>query len=419
VSEGLRAAPEEAARFVTRTLREAGHQALFAGGCVRDQLLGRVPNDYDVATSAVPDAVHALFRKTLGVGEQFGIVIVRWRGEQIEVATFRADGDYSDGRRPDSVDYTTDPAVDAQRRDFSVNGLFYDPHTSEVLDFVGGVEDLVAGRVRAIGEARQRFDEDQLRILRAPRFAAVLGFEIEATTAKAAALQADELRTSGVSPERIHIELAKLLRCAGRARGWRWCRALELVPVVLGAIAPHAAQAGRALSALPPRQLSQDELPVAWAALLHAIPPSEADAVLRGLRCSNKERETAVGLLVALAEAAAFPQLSVSQQKRLLRSVEAEHLAALLRATSLADEGDLSAYRQLQARREAFAAEPPPWGWLSKPLLNGADLRAAGLPPGRLYGRVLPLVEDAQLEGRVGDREQALALATSLWAEFS
>ncbi|MBL4850480.1 MAG: CCA tRNA nucleotidyltransferase, partial [Planctomycetes bacterium] len=243
--------PQLAAAFVVETLQGAGHTAFFAGGCVRDRLLKRTPNDYDVATSAEPAAVRALFQRTLAVGEQFGIVIVRYRGQQIEVATFRADGDYSDGRHPDQVHYTTDPATDAQRRDFTVNGLFFDPLTEEIHDFVGGVADIEAGRIRAIGDATARFSEDRLRILRAPRFAAVLGFTLEDETAAAARRQAPEILTSSVSAERIRVELKKLLACPGRAAGWRHLEDLGLLPIVWPAAAGEASTT-RALDALPP-----------------------------------------------------------------------------------------------------------------------------------------------------------------------
>lgn len=412
--------PEEAALFVVRALREAGHEGLYAGGCVRDRLLGRTPNDYDVATDAEPSAVQALFKRTLAVGEQFGIVIVRYRGQQIEVATFRTDGDYSDGRRPDSVAYTRSPADDAQRRDFTVNGLFFDPIAGEVRDYVEGVADVVAGRIRAIGDARERFREDRLRILRAPRFAAVLGFRLAEETAAAGKAMASEIATSGVSPERIRVELLKLLKCPGRARGWRWCRELDLLPVVFasapGAVA-GAERAERALAELPAQLDPERALGLPWAAALHPGTLAEAEATLRALRCSNKEREATLRLLAGLEQARAFPQLALSAQKRLLRKVDPAELALLLRATALAGEGDLRAFRQLQARRAAFAAELGPARVDAKPLIMGKDLGKAGIKPGPVFGRVLPQVEDAQLEGRVRTKQEALALALELAQE--
>ncbi len=412
-----KATPEEAARFVVGVLREAGHEGLYAGGCVRDRLLGRVPNDYDVATDAEPDQVQGLFKRTLAVGEQFGIVIVRYRGQQIEVATFRTDGDYSDGRRPDSVAYTRSPAEDAQRRDFTVNGLFFDPIAEEVRDHVEGVADVIAGRIRAIGDPRQRFSEDRLRILRAPRFAAVLGFRLEEETAAAGKAMAGEIASSGVSPERIRVELLKLLKCPGRARGWRWCRELDLLPVVFasapGAVA-GAERAERALAELPASLSAEQVLGLPWAAALHTASLSEAEATLRALRCSNKEREATLRLLRALEQAREFPRLTLSAQKRLLRQVDPAELALLLRATELAHEGDLRAYRQLQARRAAFAEEVGPARIDAKPLVMGKDLGKAGIKPGPVFGRVLPLVEEAQLEGRVRTKQEALALALEL-----
>ncbi|MGE0708309.1 MAG: CCA tRNA nucleotidyltransferase [Planctomycetota bacterium] len=417
--------PEEAALSVVRRLREAGHQSLYAGGCVRDRLLGRAPSDYDVATDAHPEQVRALFRRTLSVGEQFGIVIVRLGGQQVEVATFRAEGEYSDGRRPDQVHYADDAETDAQRRDFTVNGLFFDPLAGTVLDHIGGLPDLVAGRVRAIGCPHERFTEDRLRILRAPRFAAQLGFDIEPETAAAARQQAEEIRTSKVSPERIRVELAKLLRSPGRARGWRWCRELELLPIVLPAAVPDAVRVEHALLDLPPRPFGEDELPVLWAIALHGTVmhgggagagPRQAEEALRALRCSNKEVAGAAALLVALSEARRFGELGLAAQKRLLREVDTDALLTLLRATSLAGDGDLEPLRLLAARRRAFRDEPPPTGSASPPLIGGNDLRAGGIPPGKVYGRILPRIEDAQLEGRVLTREDALALARELAA---
>ncbi|RMG17958.1 MAG: CCA tRNA nucleotidyltransferase, partial [Planctomycetota bacterium] len=307
--------PEAAAKAVVERLQKAGHRALFAGGCVRDLLLGRTPNDYDVATSATPEQVRRLFHRTLQVGEQFGIVIVLFGGQQVEVATFRADGEYVDGRRPQEVNYTDDPAVDAQRRDFTVNGLFLDPLRGEVYDYVGGREDLAARRIRAIGDPAARFEEDKLRILRAPRFAATLGFDIEARTASEARRRAPEIEHSGVSPERIHVELDKLLRAPGRAHGARLASELGVLPVVL----PEAAAGGdlplRSLEALPP----DAPLPVAWAALLAGASPEEADAALRRLRASNKQREAVVALLRSLPAARAAKELSLAERKRLLR----------------------------------------------------------------------------------------------------
>lgn len=398
---------------MVRILREHGHTALFAGGCVRDLLLGRLASDFDVATSATPEQVRALFKKTLLVGEQFGIVIVRLKGQQVEVATFRADYDYTDGRRPDRVEYTTDPALDAERRDFTVNGLFLDPFAGEIHDYVGGEEDLRRGRIRAIGDPAQRFEEDKLRILRAPRFAAALGFTIEERTAAEARARAREIETAHVSAERIRTELEKILAAPARARGVALCHELKILEVVLPEAVPAVDPACRALAALP----ADASRPLTWAALLHAVPPAEVDAALRRLRLSNKEREAAVQLVRDLAPARQLAARSLAQQKRLLRASDADALLELVRAAALAQGGDLEAARYLAARLAAYRADPTPSGLAARPLLSGKDLQAAGLPAGRLFSRLLGAAEDAQLEGRIRTREEALTLALALAGE--
>jgi poly(A) polymerase len=208
---------EAAARSIVDRLRAKGFEALYAGGCVRDTLLGIDPHDYDVATSARPEQVEALFPRTVPVGAQFGVILVLEQGQEIQVATFRGDGAYRDGRHPESVTYT-DAEGDARRRDFTVNGLFYDPVKSEVLDFVGGRDDLKAGILRAIGTPSERFSEDKLRILRAVRFATTLGFTIDTETWKALLKWTAEIHT--VSAERIREELCKILLSPNRVQGF-------------------------------------------------------------------------------------------------------------------------------------------------------------------------------------------------------
>lgn len=227
--EALKCEAARAAIEIAQKLREGGHEALLAGGCVRDLLLGRAPSDFDVATNATPERVCALFRSTRQVGAQFGVVLVKRRGRWVEVATFRSDGKYSDGRRPDSVTFG-DARGDAARRDFTVNGMFLDPETMGVIDYVGGRVDLELGVVRAIGEAAARFEEDHLRLLRAVRFAARLGFEIEEGTMKAA--KANAAKLSGVAAERVLDELERMLSHRSRARAVRLMREAGLLPYV-------------------------------------------------------------------------------------------------------------------------------------------------------------------------------------------
>lgn len=400
---------EEAARAVVKRLDEVGYRALFAGGCVRDTLLGRKANDYDVATSATPKQVRKAFRRTLRIGEQFGIVIVLLDDEQVEVATFRADGDYSDGRRPEKVEYIEDPAVDAARRDFTINGLFFDPLSGETFDFVDGVTDLRRGFVRAIGDPAKRFDEDKLRILRAPRFACMLGFRIEERTAAEAKARAREIATAKVSPERIRIELEKILSYAGRAHGVQLCSELGVLEVILPEGASSPEQSCRALAALAPAANKR----LAWGALLHQVDAKTADAALRRLKASNKDRDGVVALLADLEPAQALGDLRVGDQKRLLRA-HGSDLEELVRVAAVAGNGDLEPYRFLCARRAAFAADTSVAALDAKPLIGGRDLQAAGLKPGPAFGRVLPAVELAQLEGRVKTAAEALALAMKL-----
>lgn len=400
---------EEAGRVVVKRLDEVGYRALFAGGCVRDTLLGREANDYDVATSATPKQVRKAFRRTLRIGEQFGIVIVLLDDEQVEVATFRADGDYSDGRRPEKVEYIDDPAVDAARRDFTINGLFFDPLSGETFDFVDGVVDLRRGLVRAIGDPAKRFDEDKLRILRAPRFACMLGFQIEEKTAAEAKARAKEIETAHVSPERIRVELEKILSYPGRARGIQLCAELGILEVVLPEGASSPELSCRALAALAPNA----EKRLAWGALLNQVSAKTADSALRRLKASNKDREGVVVLLRDLAQARALGDLRLGDQKRLLRAHGPE-LEELVRVTALAGGGDLEPYRYLCARRAAFAAETSVAALDAKPLIGGRDLQKAGLAPGPQFGRVLPAVELAQLEGRVKTAAEALAFALEL-----
>ncbi|HYR58433.1 MAG TPA: CCA tRNA nucleotidyltransferase, partial [Chthoniobacteraceae bacterium] len=208
---------ENSARSIVRRLQDAGFTALYAGGCVRDRLLGAEPHDYDVATDAKPEQVQALFRRTVAVGAHFGVICVIEDGREFQVASFRADGLYLDGRHPETVTFST-PELDAQRRDFTINGLFFDPIAERLIDYVGGQRDLEARVLRAIGNAADRFREDRLRMLRAVRLATVLGFEIEPATWRAVRENAPHIRD--VSAERIREELVKIFLAPARVRGW-------------------------------------------------------------------------------------------------------------------------------------------------------------------------------------------------------
>lgn len=406
---------EAAALEVCRRLRAKGHDALWAGGSVRDRLLGRRANDIDVATSATPRQVQELFPHSHADGARFLVVRVRQRVREgciidVEVATFRIDDAYEDGRRPTGVRIAT-KEEDAQRRDFTINGMFLDPIHDEVLDFVGGREDLVRGVVRAIGDPAKRFREDQLRILRAPRFAAALGFRIDAATLEAGRRLAPEVRRT-ISPERVHIELNKILAAPTRARGLALCEEIGVLEQVLPEARLDLPRVLRALESLA----AAAPVDQAWATALHLADPARADAAMVRLRASNQQRDRVRSTVEALPLARALPERTVAEQKRFLRRPEVRDgdVASALRAASLAGDGDLEPGRYLQARARAFAADPTPAAPHAPPLVKGADLQAAGLKPGKHFSRLLAAVEDAQLEGRVRTKEEGMALALQL-----
>lgn len=399
---------------VIRRLRERGFEAYFAGGYFRDRFLGRRPNDVDVATNAVPDEVRKTFSRTIPVGEQFGIIVVQLGAHRIEVATFRVDESYEDGRRPTSVRFTTAEA-DAQRRDFTINGVFWDPLTSETHDYVGGRDDLVRGLVRAIGTADARFDEDKLRILRAPRFAARLGFALEPATFEAARRRASEVEI--VSAERVRDELDKMLEDPNRAQAIGLVADMGLVPHVLPELGLHRAlDAGRAILAeLPRRKLPR---PLAWAALLAALPDSTIESLLVRLRVSNDDRAAVRALVRDRGLARAPGQLALPEQKRLLLRDDAPHLLELARAEALATTGDLEGLRAAHSRRLAFLEETGVSALSSPPLLRGNDLRDLGLRPGPRFKELLDLAERARLDGRARTRDELVAILRAERPDF-
>lgn len=395
-----------AAVEIVRVLRDAGHAALLAGGCVRDLLLGLAPKDYDVATDAPPERIRALFPKTRLVGAQFGVVLVHKRRRWIEVATFRTDGAYLDGRRPSSVEFTN-AEHDAQRRDFTINGMFLNPLSMDVLDYVGGRADLLARQVRAIGEPEQRFAEDYLRLIRAVRFAARLGFEIEARTFTA--VQRHAAMLANVAAERVRDELERMLSHPSRASAFAWLRKGGLLPhlwrdACWGPAQTSAAQ--RRLELLP----AEAPFVLALAALLADRGDAEVQVICRSLACSNEQRE-AVAWLIAHQSDLDEPRLpSLAELKRLM----AHAAFGLLRAFVE------SRYRALpdgEARRQALderiasiapeAVAPAPW-------VGGEDLLARGLEPGPLFRELLHELYTRQLDERLTSRERALAALDEL-----
>ena len=447
-----------AAETVAR-LRRAGHQAYFAGGCVRDLLLRSEPKDYDVATSATPDEVVALFEKTFTVGAHFGVVLVVAGGERlgaagIEVATFRNDGAYSDGRRPDAVRFSTEAKEDVLRRDFTINGMLFDPALFEsagdvgsaVLDFVGGRDDLRAGIVRAIGDPERRFKEDKLRMLRAARFAGRLGFAIEERTFAAMKRLAPEV--AQVSCERVRDELTRILTEGGARRGFELLDRSGLLRQVLPEVArmkgveqpPEFHPEGDVwmhtlllLEKLPPGGPAT----LAWAALLHDIgkpatfcaPQSAGDRIrfnghvevgvriaeeiCARLRFSNDDTAQIVALVANHMRFGDVMKMKQSTLKRFLRLPRFEEHLALHRMDCLSAHGDLTLYDFAKSEYETTSEEQV----RPRLLVNGRDLIAAGYKPGPRFKEMLELTEDAQLEGRIASTEDGLRLVREVFSE--
>ncbi|MDQ3329955.1 MAG: CCA tRNA nucleotidyltransferase [Planctomycetota bacterium] len=417
------------AESVVRRLRDAGHQALFAGGCVRDLLLGSVPQDFDVATTARPDEVRHLFghRRTLAVGASFGvIVVVPSKAEReagvvpVEVATFRTEGPYIDGRRPEHVSFA-DAEADAKRRDFTVNGMFLDPLDDRVIDFVGGQQDLAARVIRAIGEPRERMAEDKLRLLRAIRFAATLGFELDEETRSAVREMAGQLTV--VSAERISAELRRMLMHATRRRAVELCADCgllevifpELTPVLrLGKLGEHSPWE-RTLRALD--VLDRPRFESSLAILLHSMTGRDdapsMDEHCRRLRLSNNDRETAVWLLEHRHDLDAIRHRSHWFLKRLCAHPDIIDLISTVRALRTAageSRADVEHVERFLAETPRHVIDPPP-------LLDGGDLVALGLKPGPEFKRLLDAVRNAQLDGTIDTDEAAIDFARRLHAE--
>ncbi len=396
---------------VVHRLNQAGHRALWAGGCVRDFLLGRIPKDYDVATDARPDEVRKLFgpRRTLAVGASFGVIVVRGpRGvADVEVATFRTEGPYLDGRRPESIAFAT-PEEDARRRDFTINGMFFDPVKQQVLDFVEGERDLKAGLIRAIGDPHDRVREDKLRMLRAVRFAANLDFALDETTANAIREMATQLTV--VSAERITQELRRMLTNEHRARGMQLIRDVDL----LGVIFPELARLSppeweRTLQML--RLLNAPTFELATAVLWHALPTEgNLSGIIgelgRRFRMSNQEIADILWLLEHHHALDNAPQLPLCRLKRLLADPLIGDLLKLMRVERLGREQNL----QPVIFCEEYLRTTPPEVINPPPLITGKDLIDRGLKPGPEFKNLLETIRDAQLNGEIQTPEEALAL---------
>jgi poly(A) polymerase len=428
--------PRELANSICETLRNHGHEALLAGGCVRDILLGREPADYDVATDATPDEVMVLFPDNVAVGAQFGVIAVQGDGLRVEVATFRADFGYSDGRHPDNVVYARTAKEDVQRRDFTINGLLMRHDTGEVLDYVGGHADLRAGIIRAIGEPDRRFREDKLRLLRAVRFAARFGFAIEPATFEALRRRAREI--AQVSAERVRDELTKLLTEGTARRGFELLEQTGLLEAVLPEVA--------ALKGVeqPPQfhpegdvwihtRLMIEQLPaavsptLAWGILLHDVgkPATFKSAeetgdrvrfdghvdvgvrmtqdITQRLRFSNDDAEQIAALVANHMRFKDVEQMRAATLKRFVRLPRFEEHLELHRLDCLSSHRRLESYefvRRTLAETPAEQIRPPR-------LLTGDDLLEMGYQPGPLFSEILRSIEDAQLEGQLKSAEEA------------
>ena len=400
-------------------LKDAGFTALWAGGCVRDLLLNHRPKDYDVATDARPNQVRELFgkRRTLAVGESFGVIIVLGPKDagQVEVATFRSDGQYLDGRRPESVQFSS-PEEDAQRRDFTINGMFYDPVEKQVLDFVGGREDLEAGVIRAIRDPRERMTEDKLRMLRAVRFAATFDYVLESGTAAAVREMAAEIKV--VSAERIAQELRRMLAHPNRHRAIELSRDVRILEEILPETTA-CTESDEAWSVLIHRleHLAHAGFPVALACVFSTIAEArgvdrfemaeELRTAGRRLRLSNDEVVRAAWL-VRHANALDEPEcLSLAELKRTLAASYVDDLLQLLKARHGAGESTIEAVEFCTK----YLEETPVDELNPEPLITGSDLIAAGMTPGPAFKEVLAKIRDAQLNGEITTHEEALALA--------
>jgi putative nucleotidyltransferase with HDIG domain len=428
--------PRELANSICDMLLRDGHQALLVGGCVRDLLLGREPADYDVTTDATPERVMELFPGSIAVGAQFGVVLVPRDELEVEVATFRSDLGYSDGRHPDRVVYSGTPEEDVERRDFTINGLLMRHDTGEILDFVGGQADLKAGVVRAIGEPDRRFAEDKLRMLRAIRFAARFGFEIEPKTFRAIRRHAGAV--TDVSAERIREELTKLLTEGAARTGFELLEKSWLLSIVLPEI---GAMKG---VAQPPQYHPEGDVwihtllmieglragtspTLAWGVLLHDVgkpptfrPASEtgdrirfdhhvdvgvrmAEAICRRYRFSNEETEQIVALVANHMRFMAVEQMRTSTLKRFVRLPRFEEHLELHRLDCLSSHRNLDSYGAV----ERFLAETPREEVRPQRVLTGTDLSEMGYIPGPLFSEILRAVEDAQLEGQIASKAEA------------
>jgi poly(A) polymerase len=425
---------EKTAREIAERLRARGHIAYFAGGCVRDMVRGLPAKDFDIATDATPEVVQKIFPHTYAVGAHFGVVVVVENEFNFEVATFRSDGAYLDHRHPADVRFSS-PEEDAKRRDFTINGMFFDPEKNEVIDFVGGRADLDAKLIRAIGDPAARFAEDRLRMLRAVRFATVLDYKIDNPTWDA--LLASAASINEISAERIREELLRIFLSPNRVRGWDLLDQSGLLRTILpeldamkGCLQPEqfhpegdVFKHTRLMLELLPKEVST---PLVLSVLFHdvgkpvtstvdetgrirfnehdRIGAAMTEAIMERLRFSRAEIDAVVEMVRQHMVFKDVPNMRVAKLKRFMARPTFEEELELHRVDCAGSHGMMDNYEFLLQKREEFANEPiiPP------PLIRGDDLIALGMKPGPKFGEILEAVETRQLEGALKDRQQAL-----------
>jgi poly(A) polymerase len=391
----------EAAVEIIRKLRTKNYEAYLVGGCVRDLVMNIEPADYDIATSATPQEIMKIFPRTEAIGAQFGVVLVIYRGHPFEVATFRSDEAYVDGRRPTGVVFT-DAKTDVLRRDFTINGLLYDPIEGHVIDYVGGRDDIEARIVRAIGDPQKRFAEDKLRMLRAIRFGARLGYSIEPATWAAVREMAGGIRQ--VSSERIREELLRVLTEGQAARGCRMLHESGLLEQILPEV-KWSDYLERCLQSLL-RAVPGD---LAMAVLVHQLTADEVGGVVERFRFSAAEMQHILSLVENQPRFRTVRTMAVHTLKRFFRLHRFEDHMELVRITSLASGGDLEDYNFALMKHRTWSKEDV---W-PEALIGGEDLIALGFRPGPVFKEILTRVEDEQLEGRLQDRQKAIEFVSA------
>jgi len=424
---------------IVRTLKKAGHKAYWVGGCVRDKLMRQDPSDYDIATSAPPDAVQKLFKKTVAIGAQFGVILVVARPDlHFEVATFRSEGAYKDGRHPSWVRFT-DPRKDAERRDFTINGLFLDPEGDKIIDFVGGEGDIRKGLIRAIGDPDARFEEDKLRVLRAVRFASTLNFEIEPRTWKAVRLYATQI--TQVSHERIREELIKIFTRPNPERGLDLLNESGLLKITLPEIVamqgvqqpPQFHPEGDVYvhTRLLLKQLKKPSVTLALGALFHDVgKPSTFSVsdrirfnnhdkvggrmtreIMKRLKFSNRVTDDVVACVENHMRFKDVQKMREAKVKRFIQRTTIMDELEMHRIDCLASHGDISNWHFLNQKLEQYSQEEIK----PKPIINGHDIMKLGIPEGPQVGKILEAAMDQHLEGKFKSKQEALAWVRKMY----